>query len=57
MNIRCSLMQLNDVRERVDIVAVHPIVGPRYRSAISDLRAAWSRLLVGEGYAEVTRRN
>ncbi len=42
MTIRCRPMQLNDVRECVHIVAAHPILGPRYGSAIVDLRAAWS---------------
>jgi hypothetical protein len=42
-------MQLSDVRECVEIVAAHPIVGPRYGSAIAELRAAWSRLLEGDG--------
>ena len=43
-------MQRRDVRECVDIVAAHPIVGPRYGKAIADLRAAWSRLLACDGF-------
>jgi hypothetical protein len=38
-------MQPNDVRESVEIIAKHPVIGPRYGSAIADLPAAWLRLL------------
>jgi hypothetical protein len=43
-------MRPKDVRECVDIVAAHPIVGPRYGSAITDLRPAWLRLLGREAF-------
>ena len=54
MTIRYRPMRRKDVRECVDIVAAHPIVGPRYGSAIADLRAAWSRLLAGDGFCSAT---
>jgi DNA-binding CsgD family transcriptional regulator len=54
MAIRHRLMRRKDVRECVDIVAAHPIVGPRYGKAIADLRAAWSRLLAEEGFCSAT---
>ncbi len=38
-------MQPSDVRESVEIIAKHPVVGPRYGSLIADLPAAWLRLL------------
>src|ERR1700722_14967171 len=41
-------MQPNDVREAVEIIAKHPVIGPRYGSVIADLPAAWLRLLSGE---------
>ena len=45
MTLRHHLMRPKDVRECVDIVAAHPVVGARYGSAIADLRSAWLRLL------------
>jgi hypothetical protein len=54
MTIRYRPMRRKDVRECVDIVEAHPIVGPRYGSAIADLRAAWSRLLAGDGFCSAT---
>ena len=38
-------MQPGDIRECVDIVANHPIIGPRYGPAIKDLPEALLRLL------------
>jgi hypothetical protein len=38
-------MRPEDVAECARIVAAHPVIGPRYGSAIADLRAAWLRLL------------
>ena len=49
MSIRYRSMRPNDVRECVEIVAAHPIVGPRYGSAIADLGPAWLRLLSCDG--------
>jgi len=44
-------MRPHDVRECVEIVAAHPIVGPRYGSAIADLGPVWLRLLACNGLA------
>ena len=38
-------MQPGDIRECVDIVANHPVIGPRYGPAIEHLPEAWLRLL------------
>lgn len=45
MNLRHRAMQPGDIRECVDIVANHPVIGPRYGRAIKDLPEAWLRLL------------
>lgn len=54
MTIRYRPMRRNDVRGCVDIVAAHPIVGPRYGKSVADLRAAWSRLLASDGFCSAT---
>jgi len=41
-------MEPGDVRECAEIIAKHPVVGPRYGSRIKDLSAAWVRLLACE---------
>jgi hypothetical protein len=41
-------MQPNDVRECVEIIAQHPVIGPRYGSVIADLPTAWLRVLSSE---------
>ncbi len=51
MAIRFRPMRANDVRECVEIVAAHPIVGPRYGDAVADLGPAWRRLLYSDGFA------
>jgi len=43
-------MRSQDVPECVEMIAAHPIVGPRYGRAISDLRPAWLRLLSSDGF-------
>jgi hypothetical protein len=43
--LRSRPMQPKDVPECAEMVATHPVVGPRYGRAIRDLRPAWSRLL------------
>ncbi len=43
--MRYRPMQPNDIREAVEIIAKHPVIGPRYGSVIADLPAAWLRLL------------
>ena len=50
MPIRFRPMRPNDVHECVEIVASHPIVGPRYGNAITDLGPAWLRLLYTDGF-------
>jgi DNA-binding CsgD family transcriptional regulator len=54
MTIRHRPMRPKDVRECVEIVAAHPIVGPRYGSAIADLGPAWLRLLSCDGFGSAT---
>jgi hypothetical protein len=41
-------MEPEDVAECAKIVAAHPVIGPRYGSAIKDLGRAWLRLLGSE---------
>jgi hypothetical protein len=38
-------MEPKDVAECARIIAEHPVIGPRYGSAISDLRPSWLQLL------------
>ena len=49
MGLRSRPMRPEDVAECARIVAAHPVIGPRYGSAIADLRPAWLRLLSCEG--------
>lgn len=44
-NIRHRLMRPSDIRQCVELVAAHPVQGPRYGRAIADLPAVWLRLL------------
>jgi len=41
-------MQANDVAGCAKIIASHPVIGPRYGSAINDLPRSWLRLLGSE---------
>ncbi len=45
MSLQDRAMQPKDVAECAGIIAAHPVIGPRYGSAISDLGPAWLRLL------------
>jgi hypothetical protein len=45
MGIRHRPMRPKDVRECVEIIATHPVIGPWYGTSIRDLRPAWLRLL------------
>ena len=45
MQLRHRAMQPDDIRECVDIIANHPVIGPRYGAAIEHLPEAWLRLL------------
>jgi DNA-binding CsgD family transcriptional regulator len=38
-------MRAADIHECVEIVAAHPVVGPRYQDTLEDLHVAWHRLL------------
>jgi len=46
-------MRPKDVRECVEIVATHPVLGPRYGPAIADLKAVWLGLLGREAFRAV----
>jgi hypothetical protein len=46
-------MRPKDVCECVEIVATHPILGPRYGPAIADLKAVWLGLLGREAFRAV----
>lgn len=54
MSIRHRPMRPSDVHECVEIVAAHPIVAPRYGSAIADLGPVLLRLLSCDGFASAT---
>ncbi|HEX4037081.1 MAG TPA: hypothetical protein VHX37_03405 [Acidobacteriaceae bacterium] len=45
MVYRYRPMQPRDVRECVQLLAEHPVLGPRYGSTIADVGTAWLRLL------------
>jgi hypothetical protein len=45
MGLQYRPMRPKDVDGCVSIIAEHPVIGPRYGRAISDLRKAWLRLL------------
>jgi hypothetical protein len=46
-------MRSKDVRECVEIVATHPVLGPRYGPAIVDLKTVWLGLLGREAFRAV----
>jgi len=50
MKLRHRAMRAEDIRECVDIVANHPVIGPRYGSTIEFLPEAWLRLLQSEAH-------
>lgn len=45
MKLSYRAMQPGDIRECVDILANHPVIGPRYGPTIEQLPEAWLRLL------------
>ena len=51
--MRYRAMQPNDVRECVEIIAQHPVIGSRYGSAIADLQSAWLHVLSSEAATAV----
>lgn len=52
MDLRYRPMRPEDVVRCAHIIEAHPVIGPRYGTAIADLRKAWRRLLDSE--AKVT---
>ena len=48
MSLGWRPMEPEDVAECAEIIAAHPVIGPRYGSAIKDLGRAWHRLLGSE---------
>lgn len=48
MPLQWRPMKPDDVAGCAEIIAAHPIIGPRYGSAIKDLRRSWLRLLGSE---------
>jgi hypothetical protein len=48
LSSRWRPIQPKDIRECVEIVASHPVIGPRYGAAIADLAKAWLRLLTND---------
>lgn len=46
--MRYRPMQPGDVHEAAEIIAQHPIIGPRYGSAIADLPKTWLQILSSE---------
>ena len=53
MAITYRSMRPGDVRECVEIVAAHPIVGPRYGDGIGELKRVWLGLLDREAFRPV----
>ncbi len=53
MGIHWRPMRSKDVRECVEIVATHPVLGPRYGPAIADLKVVWLGLLGREAFRAV----
>jgi hypothetical protein len=53
MGITYRAMRPNDVRECIEIVRAHPVVGPRYGAAISSLGKVWIGLLDEEAFRPV----
>ena len=50
MTVHCRPMLPKDVRPCVEILAVHPVVAPRYGDSIDQLRPAWLSLLGCEAF-------
>jgi hypothetical protein len=51
MKLRHHAMEPRDIREYVDLVANHPIIGPRYGPMIEHLPEAWLRVLPCEAFS------
>jgi hypothetical protein len=50
MSVRYRRMRTSDVDQCVSYIARHPLLGPRYGSAIGDLSTAWRQLLGSESF-------
>ena len=48
--IRHSLMQLEDMSPCVEIVAAHPVLGPRYGPCLGHLESAWRQVLGSDAF-------
>jgi hypothetical protein len=53
MKLSHRAMQPGDIRECVDILANHPVIGPRYGPTIEQLPEVWLRLLECEAKVAV----
>src|SRR5258708_22369969 len=53
MALRFRPMRPKDVRECVEIVRAHPLLGPQYGGILSDLRSAWLSLVGREAFRAV----
>ena len=50
MGLRHRTMLQKDVADCIEVIAAHPVIGPRYRGRVkTDLYQAWLRLLGSEG--------
>lgn len=56
MKLSYRAMQPGDIRECVDILANHPVIGPRYGATIKQLPEAWLRILQCEAQEAVVLR-
>ncbi|MGC1386062.1 MAG: hypothetical protein WA823_19985 [Candidatus Acidiferrales bacterium] len=48
--IRHNLMQLEDMSACVEIIAAHPVLGPRYGPALDHLESAWRPILRSDAF-------
>jgi DNA-binding CsgD family transcriptional regulator len=48
--IRHSPLQLEDLSACVEIIAAHPVLGPRYGPSLERLKSAWSHLLHSDAF-------
>jgi DNA-binding CsgD family transcriptional regulator len=53
MSLQHRPMHPGDVANCADIIAAHPVIGPRYGKEIANLRSAWLRLLEGQANGTV----
>jgi hypothetical protein len=54
--IRHSSLQLEDISTCVNIVATHPVLGPRYGPAVDYLGSAWRQLLHSEAFISLVTK-